>query len=190
MKFTAPAYIWFALVVLIPANATAFCFENAGNTYGINPTLLENIARVESSLNPNAVNKNANGTSDIGLMQINSAWLKQMGVNADELLRDACLNTMTGARILRQCIDRHGYNWEAVGCYNAMSHYKKVDYAWKVFYRLKGDRNGSGQNPGRLRNTIAPIDEKQEDSRVAVRPAQPSLVFRVRDITEKEKTIP
>ena len=163
---------------LFPITVLGFCFDEAGKKYGINPAVLESIARVESNLNPRAINKNVNGTIDIGLMQINSGWLTSMGVSTRDLLDDACLNTMTGAWILRQCIDRHGYTWEAVGCYNAMSRDKKVNYAWKVFYQLKGGRTKSTK--GRQKNNTL----------LAKNPNRSSLVFRARDVTETERVTP
>lgn len=175
------------LAALLPVTLLGFCFEDAGNTYGINPTLLESIARVESNLNPKAINKNTNGTADIGLMQINSAWLKSISVNANDLLDDACLNTMTGAWILRQCIDRHGYGWEAVGCYNAMSRNKKVDYAWKIFHQLKDERN---RLTGSALLTNNDLKEKQMKNLLVDKSAASSLVFRVKDITETERGAP
>jgi soluble lytic murein transglycosylase-like protein len=73
MKSYTLSCISHIIAVLLPVTVLGFCFEDAGNKYGINPILLESIARVESNLNPKAINKNTNGTSDIGLMQINSA---------------------------------------------------------------------------------------------------------------------
>ncbi len=84
---------------------------------------------------------------------------------------------MTGASILRQCIDRYRYTWEAVGCYNAMSADKKVNYAWKVFNQLKGGQPryiGAGH-----KNTL-----------LATNPGKSSLIFHVRDITETERGTP
>jgi soluble lytic murein transglycosylase-like protein len=187
MKSYAISCILYIIAALLPTTLLGFCFEDAGNTYGINPTLLESIARIESNLNPKAINKNTNGTSDLGLMQINSAWLKSMSVNAKDLLDDACLNTMTGAWILRQCIDRHGYGWEAVGCYNAMARYKKVSYAWKVFQQLKNERNKSTGIPSQANNAIK---GRQIDNLSADKPTSSSLAFRVRDISETERGVP
>jgi hypothetical protein len=187
MKQYAISFISYILAVLLPVTVAGFCFEDAGNTYGVSPTLLESIARVESNLNPKAMNKNTNGTSDIGLMQINSTWLKSMGLNMNDLLNDACLNTMTGARILRQCIDRHGYGWEAVGCYNAMSRDKKVNYAWKVFYQLKDERNKSEGGTLQINNKVKVIQKNNPSTQ---QPVLSSLVFRVRDITETERGAP
>jgi len=50
------------------------CFVSAGQHYGVNPYLLYAIAKVESGLNPRAINRNKNGTIDRGIMQINSSW--------------------------------------------------------------------------------------------------------------------
>ena len=187
MKSYTISCISHIIAVLLPATVLGFCFEDAGNKYGINPILLESIARVESNLNPKAINKNTNGTSDIGLMQINSAWLKSMSVNENDLLNDSCLNTMTGAWILRQCVDRHGYGWEAVGCYNAMSKGKKVNYAWKVFHQLKHERNKSTGNTLQANNDLK---GKQKNNLSAQKPTASSLVFRVRDITETARGVP
>ncbi|MBI2353981.1 MAG: transglycosylase SLT domain-containing protein [Deltaproteobacteria bacterium] len=54
--------------LLLPSPALPFCFEEAGRAYGVSPQLLLGIARVESSLNPAAVNRNTNGSTDLGLM--------------------------------------------------------------------------------------------------------------------------
>lgn len=126
-------------LVLFCSSAFAFCFEEAGKAYDINPLLLQTIAKIESNLKPDALNKNPNGTWDIGLMQVNSLWIKILGLNANELVSNPCYNAKTGAKILRQCINKYGYTWEAVGCYNATTDYKRVRYSWKVFNSLKAE---------------------------------------------------
>jgi len=110
--------------------------DEAGRANNISYDLLESIARVESGLNSKALHVNRNGTTDLGLMQINSAWIDPMHLNREELIADPCYNVMAGARILRQCIDKHGYTWEAVGCYNAKSKGKRVGYSWRIFREL------------------------------------------------------
>jgi soluble lytic murein transglycosylase-like protein len=117
----------------------AFCFEEAGQQYRISPQLLESIARTESNLKPQAINRNVNGSVDYGLMQINSSWVRLFGISSDDLLSDACYNAKIGAWILRQCMDRYGYNWNAVGCYNAASKAKRARYAWKVCSDLRAN---------------------------------------------------
>lgn len=130
-------FLLFTIHCSLFTNVYAFCFEDAGNEYGINPVLLKSIAQIESNLNPGAINRNQNGSMDIGLMQINSFWIKTLGLDPNKLVSDPCYNTMTGAKVLKQCIDRYGYTWEAVGCYNATSTPKRVRYSWKIFNMLK-----------------------------------------------------
>lgn len=131
-----PAFQIVLSIILFPATALPFCFEEAGREYGINPQLLQGIATVESSLNPTAINRNKNGSADYGLMQINSFWLKKLGTTAEELLKNPCYNVKAGAFVLRGCLDRHGENWEAVGCYNATNRSKQAAYSWKIYREL------------------------------------------------------
>lgn len=98
-----------------------FYFQEAGQYYRIAPELLSAIAKVESNYQINAINRaNRNGTYDFCHMQINSTWKKQLKGNWNHL-REPYYCTMVGAWILRQCIDRYGYNWNAVACYNTGS---------------------------------------------------------------------
>jgi soluble lytic murein transglycosylase-like protein len=127
------------LLLLIPAIAYCFCFEDAGQYYGVSPQLLWAIAKVESNFNPKAINRNKNGTYDIGLMQINSSWLpylKKHGIDPS-LLWDPCYNAHVGAMVLRHCIDTYGYGWRAVDCYNKGKNAKENSmYVWKVYKSL------------------------------------------------------
>jgi len=139
------ANIVMAMLFLLPALAQAFCFEEAGRLYGVNPRLLQGIARVESGLNPSAVNRNRNGTVDLGLMQINSFWLNTLGTSSRELIDKPCYNVMVGAWILSDCLDRHGKTWKAIGCYNATSHDKRVNYSWKIYRELQKETKVAGR---------------------------------------------
>ena len=131
MKLYIDLYVSCIAVALFPAIALGFCFGDAGEKYGISPALLESIARVESNLNPKAINKNRNGSYDIGLMQINSGWLQSMKVGTNDLLNDPCLNTMTGASILRQCIDRQSACQPAALRW-AKGHLWRTDHLWRA----------------------------------------------------------
>lgn len=120
-------------------HAALACWEEVGERYGINPYLLYAIAKTESGLNPRAVNRaNANGSRDVGLMQINSAWfprLQKMGIDEAHLM-DACVNLEVGAWILAQNMRSLGRTWDAVGAYNAASPEKRVRYVGKVLRHL------------------------------------------------------
>jgi len=125
------------LFLTTPMPASAFCFEEAGQTYNISPELLWAIAKVESDFRPDAINKNTNGSYDYGVMQINSWWYSKLGKERWESLGDACVNVQTGAWILAQCIAQHGYNWEAVGYYNARTPEKRKAYVKKIQAAVK-----------------------------------------------------
>jgi soluble lytic murein transglycosylase-like protein len=121
------------LLFACPVLTSAFCFEEAGSEYGISPQLLWAITKVESGFIPHAINKNPNGTYDYGVMQINSGWAGKMGMDIWKSLGEPCTNIRVGAWILAQCIQKHGYTWEAVGCYNASDKKKRQKYARKVY---------------------------------------------------------
>ena len=96
----------------------AYCFNEAGQRYGINPHLLKAIAQTESSMKPDIESK----TSDIGLMGINRSWLpklqKEFGITERDVW-EPCINVHIGAWILAHSFKQHGRNWNAVGAYNA-----------------------------------------------------------------------
>ncbi|MBR8333300.1 lytic transglycosylase domain-containing protein [Burkholderia ambifaria] len=129
------------------------CWTRAGERHGIDPLLLVAIAKVESALNPRAMNWNRNGTYDIGLMQINSSHLPRLvkvGVTHKRLINEPCTSIDTGAAILAGFIAHHGYTWNAVGAYNAGSSTKRVParkaYAtkvWREYRALTSDRDAS-----------------------------------------------
>ena len=72
---------WFAIGVgawTAAASAHADCFDEAAKYQKVNPLILRAIAWQESHNRPDAVNKNANGSIDYGLMQINSIHLNTL----------------------------------------------------------------------------------------------------------------
>lgn len=135
------------LLLTFSAMANASCWEEAASRYDIHPAYLYGIARVESSLNPHAVNRahyQQTGSYDIGLMQINSRnlkALKQYGIT-EQSLYDPCTSIHVGAWLLREKMNRYqGDMWLAVGAYNAACTTLKGNaclsarrlYAWKVY---------------------------------------------------------
>lgn len=126
-----------ALIGALATQASAFCFEEAGIQYGINPQILRAIAKVESNFNPTAVNYNTNGSYDFGLMQINSIWAPTIGKERWNSLGDPCASVKTGAWILSMCMEKYGYTWKAIGCYNSQTPDKRDRYSMKVFAQLQ-----------------------------------------------------
>ena len=120
----------------LPAHA---CWDEAATRYHVNSALLHAIARTESGLNPLAVGRNPNGSHDIGLMQINSAWLSTLatyGISERDLF-EPCTNIHVGAWILAYNFYRLGYTWDAVGAYNAVSPQSRRAYIDKVRRNLR-----------------------------------------------------
>lgn len=131
-----------SLLAVTPILGKAACFEEAASRYQVPSVLLKAISRVESAGNPNALNRNKDGSVDIGHMQINSRWLPKLshfGISRDQLW-DPCTNTLVGAWILAQNVQRIGYSWNAVGAYNAASPEKRDRYARKVSEAMKRER--------------------------------------------------
>ncbi len=118
--------------------AMAQCFDWASHRFGMSSHLLYAIALQESGLNPRAVNRNANGSQDIGLMQINSSWaptLARYGIRPSDLW-DPCTNILVGAWILGDNLVRMGPTVAALGAYNARDPVKREAYARRVLERL------------------------------------------------------
>ena len=128
-----------ASLASLPVLAGPACFDEAARRYHVPVELLKAISMVESRGDPNARNYNTNGSYDIGHMQINSRWLPKLslfGVSRDQLW-DPCTNTLVGAWILAQNVQRIGYSWSAVGAYNAASPVMRDRYARKISDAMK-----------------------------------------------------
>jgi len=93
------------------------------------------IAQVESGTQTHVINRNSDGTVDIGLMQINSSWLPRLAREgiSEQSLFDPCTNAYVGAWILSENIRQYGPTWSAIGAYNASSPEKRLAYARKVY---------------------------------------------------------
>lgn len=126
------------LLLLLSQSAFANCWDKAAHYYHVDPYLLFAIAEVESGLNPDAVGHNVDGSRDVGLMQINSSHfpeLERKGINEYRLITQPCTSIMVGASILSGMIKVYGYNWEAVGAYNAGL--KKENFPQRMVYARK-----------------------------------------------------
>jgi soluble lytic murein transglycosylase-like protein len=123
--------------LFLPATTFA-CWQEVADKYQVNANLLYAIAKTESSLNPTAVNHNANGSYDIGLMQINSSWLstlQRFGIKEKDLYRP-CVSIEVAAWILAQNMQRHGATWAAIGAYNTSNAERGLLYANRVYRNL------------------------------------------------------
>ena len=140
--------LWLLAASLAHLPAATACWDQAAQRYQVNAELLYAIAQTESGLNPQAVGRNRNGSRDIGLMQINSAWLPRLQAHgiAERDLYDPCTSIYVGAWILAGNVQRLGYTWEAVGAYNATHPAFRQAYATQVYRRLAASA-ASGNDP-------------------------------------------
>lgn len=119
-------------------NCRADCMDDAARFHHVSVRLVHAIATVESGQHANVVHLNTDGSTDIGLMQINSRWLttlSRFGISRSDL-HDRCTNAYVGAWILSQNLHRLGLNWDAVGAYNAGTRGKRMAYARRVYRTL------------------------------------------------------
>lgn len=127
--------IQIAMLHAIPVTAYADCIDDAASFQHVNVGLMRAIAQVESGTQTHAINRNSDGTVDIGLMQINSSWLPRLAREgiSEQSLFDPCTNAYVGAWILSENIRQYGPTWSAIGAYNASSPDKRLAYARKVY---------------------------------------------------------
>lgn len=176
-----PLLIAVCLLCSVPAGALA-CWDAVAQRHGVPADLLYAIAKVESSLNPKAVNRShfhRTRSIDIGLMQINSRHLSKLsreGITEARLF-EPCTNLDIGARLLADLFTRKGHSWDSVGAYNAACTELKGEactqararYAWKVYRQLPGNKPKAQRRPAPRRTETVP----------AAHPAVPLLAVRV-----------
>lgn len=99
------------------------CIVPAAQRQGLNPQILRAILQVESSMRPDVVNHNANGTIDVGMAQINSIHfpeLSRWGITPQKLL-DPCVATHVAAWHLKRGLVKHGDTWFGVAAYHSVT---------------------------------------------------------------------
>jgi soluble lytic murein transglycosylase-like protein len=154
LRRTPRIVVAYVLAFGMTGHVGASCYREAAQRYGVSELLLRAIARTESGENDRALNRNKNGTFDIGRMQINSGWLKQLSRYGITIARlaDPCTNVMIGAWILSSNTASYGMGWEAVGAYNvgcrtlavAECQKRRAKYAWAVHNALYARRSAEG----------------------------------------------
>jgi hypothetical protein len=142
-----PIFMLPSLLALLSGPLGATCWDSASESYGIPVEVLKAVARAESGFDPQSLHRNRDGSRDIGMMQINSAWLPTLArYGIDEVsLANACTNLKVGAWILANNAKKHGWTWKAIGAYNVgcarldarECARRRADYAWKIHDALK-----------------------------------------------------
>lgn len=144
-----------------PEAGTARCIEEAAARHRVPPSLIRAILSVEGGRSGQAV-RNANGTVDVGPMQINSAWLpalRRMGVTLELLQHHPCANIHFGAWILGRelarvdpaRLDRAAF-WRAIGNYHSRTPELNARYAERVWRAWR--RGDAGHGSGRAAKAV------------------------------------
>lgn len=107
--------------LILSFSLSADPFLRASCKYDIDKDLLMSIAIKESSLRADATNTNTNGSTDVCMMQINTAeWLPKLANTTEAQLKsDVYFCVEVGAWVLAQNFRSHGRRWLSVGAYNA-----------------------------------------------------------------------
>ncbi|MEE3503889.1 lytic transglycosylase domain-containing protein [Acidiphilium acidophilum] len=114
----------------------AACIEAAASTWHISPVVIVILLHVEGG-SLGAVHPNANGTVDIGPMQINQIWLPTLARHWHatvpqtyaELENSFCANVIAGTWILHKAIKAaHGHLWRGVAYYHSHTRVFEGEY--------------------------------------------------------------
>ena len=130
--------------------AIMHCASSAAVEYNVPRILLFAIIKTESSGNIHAINRNENGTRDVGPMQVNTIWSQHLEsrygiVNASYHLRNNyCYNIRVGAWILKNELgeldvrqsDPNEY-WRRVGNYHSKTPKFNKIYRAKVMNNMR-----------------------------------------------------
>jgi soluble lytic murein transglycosylase-like protein len=107
------------------------CINQAAVMYHVPAKLIISVLQTEGG-KMGKIEKNKNGTYDIGAMQINSSWLPELkseGISQDDIQYNACTNVSVGTWILAKKIAAENNLLVGVGDYNShTSQYNKTYY--------------------------------------------------------------
>lgn len=116
------------------------CFAVVSAFYRLPPKVLPAIQRIEAG-HSGSIGHNRNGTDDLGVMQVNSAWLPELarhtGVPQSRLrialIRQNCFNIAVAGAILRIYLNEaHGDVVMAIGYYHSHTPGRREAYAMRV----------------------------------------------------------
>jgi soluble lytic murein transglycosylase-like protein len=128
------AYAALVLSLFCGAAHAEDCFNQAAAYQGVNPSVLRAVAWFETKGDASAINRNANGSIDVGQLQINSIHfgdLARQGV-PHRALTDPCVNVYVAAWLLKQKMVKYGNTWRAIGAYHSESPRLRDAYARSI----------------------------------------------------------
>ncbi len=128
------------------ASVLTTCIMMAAQTYNLPPAVLMGIMKVEGGRPGQAVGPNQNGTYDLGPMQVNTLWVKDLArhwnVSHSTAFRmvkdDPCVNVNVAGWILRQRLNESGNLTLAIAHYHSKTPRFGYVYARKVISAMRG----------------------------------------------------
>ncbi len=107
------------------------CFSHAAQTYGVNAKVLMAIAWHESHFLPWRMHRNSDGSTDYGVMQVNSRNLPALGLTTQTVMQP-CTHILAAARLYGRAVRRYGNTWAAVGVYHSTTPALQQRYAQDI----------------------------------------------------------
>jgi soluble lytic murein transglycosylase-like protein len=116
------------------ADVPMHCINEAAIEYHVPAKLIISLLNVERGKN-GKVEKNKNGTYDIGPMQINSSWLPDLekhGITRTDIQFNPCINVKVGAWILGKYIAGEDNLLSGIGDYHSHTASNNLGYSQKI----------------------------------------------------------
>lgn len=116
------------------------CMGLVASIYQLPPRVLPSIQAIEGG-RPGSVGRNANGSEDLGVMQVNTLWLPALARYTglpeaevrERLIHHACFNIAAAGAILRNYLDAaDGDLMRAIGNYHSHTPARHTAYRGKV----------------------------------------------------------
>jgi Transglycosylase SLT domain len=135
------------------------CMVAAASFYNLPPRVLPSIQVVEGG-RPGTISWNTDGSSDLGVMQVNTRWVPRFaeitGMTHEavrtRLIADPCFNIAAAGAIMRLCLNEsRGDLLRAVGFYHSHTPVRADEYQAKVLVAATTLFVRQTQLPGRSR---------------------------------------
>lgn len=117
------------------------CISASSNHFKIHPSVIKAIISVEGG-KIGTMSKNSNDTYDMGIMQINTIHLPEIGrkfpsIGWREIAYKPCINIGLGTWILSKRIKEAGRLWRGVGNYHSKTPKYRKAYLKKIYKAYK-----------------------------------------------------
>jgi len=157
------------------------CVSGAAAHHSVNPWILRAILQVESGNKPDALNRNNNGSIDVGIAQINSMHFKELGrygISPSDLMNE-CVSTYVAAWHLAKQYRAYGNTWFAIGAYHSATPCFNRRYAGLVWNALVDFKavGGGKQRVASLADCGYAVAQRQPKNQQAFIQYSPSLTY-------------